>query len=116
MDGIREHHAAVIARAFKAAEIAAENLHAPKLPGLDRIPQPLRRRVEAEDMPHLQDASVLCRQFRQLLRLVRNKRDRLLHEYVFACLEELFADREMRLRGCDHDHTVLCRPTPYSWS
>ena len=70
MDGVGEHDAAVIARAFEAAEVAPQNLHPTKLAGLDGLAQPLRRRVEPEDVPHLQDAVLLLRQLGQLARLL----------------------------------------------
>ena len=50
MNRVGEQDAAVIARALEAAEVAAQNLHPPKLARLNRLAQPLRGWVEAKDL------------------------------------------------------------------
>ena len=106
MDGIGEHHPAVVARALEAAEVTAQNLDTPKLAGVDRLAQPQRGRVETENVAGLQDTLVFFRQFGQLPGFGGNQGDGLLDEDVLAGLDQLAANRKMGLRGRHHHHPV----------
>ena len=106
MNRVGKTYAAVVARAFEAAEIAAQNLHPPELSFLDCVAQPLRGRVESENVADLQYPFVVFCQFGQLLRLSGCEGDRLFDEHILARLEELATQCEVGGRRRDDDRSV----------
>jgi hypothetical protein len=70
MDAVGEHHAAVVARTFEAAEMAANHVHLAKLAGLNRVAQPQRRRIKTQNMADLQNAFCLVASSGELLGFV----------------------------------------------
>ena len=103
MDAVGEHHAAVVAWAFEAPEVSAQDADIAERPGLHLLPQPLRRGIEPEDVSHLNDPAGLRGQLGQLLRFVRHQCERLLDEDILAGFEEFLGQWEMALCGRD-DH------------
>ena len=75
MDGVGEGDAGVIARAFESTEVAAQHLHLAELSALDGLTQPLRRRVEPENVPNLQNPLRAIGQLRELASFRGNERD-----------------------------------------
>ena len=59
MDAVGEHHAAVVARSLESAEMSAQDVDPPKFARLNGVANPLRGRIEAEDVADLQDAFFL---------------------------------------------------------
>ena len=95
MDAVREHHAAVVARALEAAEVAANHVHLAKLAVLHGIAQPECRRIEAQNVPDLQNSLVLRGDFHELFGFVVRQRQRFFDEDILAGFEKFFAQREV---------------------
>src|SRR5205807_556304 len=73
MNGLGKNHAAVVAGAFEAAEIAPEHAHPAKSSRADGFAQPLGGGIEPENMTDLEDALLLFGEFGQAPRLARNQ-------------------------------------------
>ncbi len=104
MDRVGERHAAVVARALEAAEIAAQETQAPELALGRRIAQPQAGRIIEEDMSDLEDAACFRRHLGQHLRFTAGDRQRLLDQHVLAGFEAAPGEIEVARRGCRDHH------------
>src|SRR5262245_66304647 len=106
MDRIGKTHPTIVAGPFEAAEIAPEDLDSAQLAGLDCAAEPLRSRVEAENVTNLQNPFLSLREFCQLLGLTGDECDRFFHEHIFFRLEKLTAKCKVRLRGSSDRRSI----------
>ena len=106
MDAVGEHDAAVIARAFESAKMSTQDVDPSKFARLDGVANPLRRRIEAEDVADLQNALFYIGQLGELLGFVRREGQRFLNEDILARLQEFPAERKMRLCRRDDDRSI----------
>src|SRR5262245_21588177 len=106
MDRVGKTQHTIVAGPFEAAEIAAEDLDSAQLAGLDCVAEPLRSRVETENVADLQNPFLSLREFCQLLGLTGDECDRLFHEHIFFRLKKLTAKSKVRLRGSSDRRSI----------
>src|SRR5208337_3113392 len=93
MNAVGKHHTAIAARAFEAAEMAAQHVHPAKIASLDGVAQPESGGVETEDVADLEDAVAAGRQSGEGVGLVIEQRQGFFDKDILAGLKKFPAER-----------------------
>ena len=102
MNSVGEHDPAVIARAFEAAEVPAQNPHSSEQASLNLFLKPEGGGIESENVADLENPGFSGGQLGELAGLGGFQSDRFFDEDVATGGEEVRTDGEMRLgRGYD---------------